>query len=360
VEEILTIPDQGVVSMKLKELQTLKDVEKIQVDPGRPFFSATHDEILAGFTTDIYFVRTRELLEHFRMSGTEVAAEIFASRPGILGGVQEALNLIRHKNLEVCCLEEGEAFEQKEVIMTLRGAYGDFGLYETALLGILASSSGWATAAREIKEAAGSRPVYCFGARHLHPAVAPVMERAAIIGGADGCSCILGAKFLNRTPVGTVPHAVMIIVGDTLQVARAYHEIMPPAAPRVVLVDTFKDEAEETLRVARALGEDLSAIRLDTPSERGGVTPALVQEIRARLDREGFQHVKILVSGGITPEKAMALASAGADAFGVGSYISRAPAIDMTMDLKEVQGKEIAKRGRIPGLRPNPRLKKAL
>lgn len=346
--------------MKSKELKTMQDVQKIKVDPHRVFYSATHEEILAGHTTDIYFVRTREILEHFQLSSTEVAAEVFANRPGVLAGVKEALNLFKHKDLEVFALEEGETFEKKEVIMTLRGAYEDFGIYETALLGILASSSGWASAAREVKEAAGSLPVYCFGARHLHPAVAPVMERAAIIGGADGCSCILGAKLLEKNPVGTVPHAVIIIVGDTLKVAKAYNDIMPAGAPRVVLVDTFKDEAEETLRVARALGEDLFGIRLDTPSERGGVTPGLVQEIRARLDQEGFQEVKILVSGGITPEKAHILAAAGADAFGVGSYISRAPAIDMTMDLKEVDKKEIAKRGRVPGLRTNPRLKKVL
>lgn len=346
--------------MKSKELKTMQDVQKIKVDPHRVFYSATHEEILAGHTTDIYFVRTREILEHFQLSSTEVAAEVFANRPGVLAGVKEALNLFKHKDLEVFALEEGETFEKKEVIMTLRGAYEDFGIYETALLGILASSSGWASAAREVKEAAGSLPVYCFGARHLHPAVAPVMERAAIIGGADGCSCILGAKLLEKNPVGTVPHAVIIIVGDTLKVAKAYNDIMPAGAPRVVLVDTFKDEAEETLRVARALGEDLFGIRLDTPSERGGVTPGLVQEIRARLDQEGFQEVKILVSGGITPEKARILAAAGADAFGVGSYISRAPAIDMTMDLKEVDKKEVAKRGRVPGLRTNPRLKKVL
>ncbi len=346
--------------MKSKELKTMQDVQKIKVDPHRVFYSATHEEILAGHTTDIYFVRTREILEYFQLSSTEVAAEVFANRPGVLAGVKEALNLFQHKDLEVFALEEGETFEKKEVIMTLRGAYEDFGIYETVLLGILASSSGWASAAREVKEAAGSLPVYCFGARHLHPAVAPVMERAAIIGGADGCSCILGAKLLEKNPVGTVPHAVIIIVGDTLKVAKAYNDIMPAGAPRVVLVDTFKDEAEETLRVARALGEDLFGIRLDTPSERGGVTPGLVQEIRARLDQEGFQEVKILVSGGITPEKAQILAAAGADAFGVGSYISRAPAIDMTMDLKEVDKKEIAKRGRVPGLRTNPRLKKVL
>ena len=81
-------------------------------------------------------------------------------------------------------------------------------------------------------------------------------------------------------------------------------------------------------------------------------------QARARLDQEGFTHVKIFVSGGLTPERIRLLDEAGADAFGVGSYISGARPIDMTMDIKEVDGKPIAKRGRIPGITPNPRLKR--
>ncbi|MBC7104733.1 MAG: nicotinate phosphoribosyltransferase, partial [Firmicutes bacterium] len=137
-------------------------------------------------------------------------------------------------------------------------------------------------------------------------------------------------------------------------------DLMGDGTPVIVLVDTFKDEAEEALRVAAALGEDLHGVRLDTPSERGGVTPELVQEVRARLDRAGFSHVRIFVSGGITPERIRVLGAAGADAFGVGSYISAAPPIDMTMDLKEVGGRPVAKRGRIPGCIPNPRLERMM
>ena len=125
-----------------------------------------------------------------------------------------------------------------------------------------------------------------------------------------------------------------------------------------MLVDTFKDEIEESLLLGEALGEKLQGVRLDTPSERGGVTVGLIKELRARLDMAGYPQVKIFVSGGLTPEKASLLAAAGADAFGVGSYISGASAIDMTMDIKEVDGKPVAKRGRIPGITPNLLLKK--
>jgi len=335
-------------------------VKKLKPDKGRKFFSAEHGEILSGATTDIYFIRTRQVLNQMKLGRTPVVAEIFPRSEGLLAGVEEVLSLLEGQGVEVWSLPEGSLFEKKEVIMRIKGPYDNFGIYETILLGMLASSSGWATAAREVKEAAGERSVYCFGARHVHPAVAPVMERSAMVGGADGASCILGAKLAGKEPVGTVPHAFFLIVGDTVEAAKAYNEIMPPSALRLILVDTFKDEPEEAIRVAEALGDELYGIRLDTPSERGGVTPDLVRETRFRLDAAGYKHVKIFVSGGLNPEKIRNLKEAGADAFGVGSYIAAAPPIDMTMDLKEVNGKPIAKRGRLPGIIDNHRLQKVL
>ena len=343
--------------MEEHDFITLEKIKEIKIKPQSRLFSATEKEIEQGLTSDIYFVRTRDLLRSLNLADTVVTADIFSSRSGVLAGIDEALYLLRHRELKIWALREGDTLDSKEVVLRIKGRYGDFCIYETPLLGILASSSGWATAAGQCKEAAGGRKVISYGARHLHPAVAPVMERAAVIGGADDCSCIIAALNLNRAPVGTVPHAAFLIVGDTVELAKAYDEFVPEDSPRIILVDTFKDEAEEALRVARALGKRLSGIRLDTPGERGGVTPGLVKEVRARLDQAGFEHVQITVSGGLNPERIALLAEAGADMFGVGSYISRAPAIDMTMDLKEVNGKPIAKRGRIPGIVENERLR---
>lgn len=344
--------------MPNNNLITLKDINSMNIDPDNRFFSASGAEIEQGLTSDIYFVRTRDLLGSMGMADTEVTAEIFCSRDGVLAGIDEVLYLLRNRELDIWALPEGELMSAGEVVMRIKGRYSDFGIYETPILGILASSSGWATGARNCKEAAADRRVICYGSRHLHPAVAPVMERAAVIGGADGCSCILAALILGRVPSGTIPHAAFLIIGDTVKLAQAYDQFVPEGEPRIILVDTFKDEAEETLRVAEILQKKLTAIRLDTPGERGGVTPGLVKEVRARLNQGGFEHVQIIVSGGLTPERIKILTDAGADAFGVGSFISRSPAIDMTMDLKEVCGKALAKRGRIPGLTDNSRLKK--
>lgn len=342
----------------MAEIKNLKDVKSFNVEPDRPFFSATHDEIKAGLTTDIYFIKTMEILRHMGISGKEVVAEIFPRKAGIICGVEEVLNLLRDKNVEIYSLTEGESFEPKDTVMRIKGPYEEFGIYETVLLGMLAHSSAWATASRQCREAAQDKTFICFGARHVHPSVAPVMERAAIIGGADNASCILAAKLLGREPSGTIPHAAILVAGDTISVAKTYDEIMPPESPRIILVDTFRDEAEEAVTLAEAMGRALEGVRLDTPSERGGVTPELVYEIRMRLDQKGYNYVKIFVSGGLTPERIKELAEAGADAFGVGSYISGASPIDMTLDLKVVGGLPVAKRGRIPGPIENPKLKK--
>jgi nicotinate phosphoribosyltransferase len=343
-----------------ERIENLDMVAALKVDSDRPFFSATHEEILSGATTDIYYVKTLQILSHMGLAATEATAEIFARKPGIFAGLPEALSLLKDREVQVWALSEGERFQEKEVIMRICGPYEQYGALETPLLGILASSSGWATAAAEIAAVAGDSPVTVFGARHVHPAVAPVMERNAIIGGVGGASCILGAKLAGMEPMGTAPHALFLIAGDTVAAALAYDECMPKSSARLILVDTFKDEAEESLRVAEALGGHLTGVRLDTPSERGGVGVELVREIRARLDKAGYPEVKVFVSGGLSPERLRLLKEAGAAAFGVGSYISGAQPIDMTMDIKQVAGIDMAKRGRIPGITENSRLQRLM
>ncbi|SKC64275.1 nicotinate phosphoribosyltransferase [Maledivibacter halophilus] len=341
----------------MKPMKSLDDVNSIHINQDRKIHSATHEEILKGATTDIYFLRTLDILKEMDLDSTTVTAEIFPRKHGVFAGIEEVKNILKNKDIEMWTLDEGEEFSPKDTVIRIKGPYKEFGAYETVILGALASACGWATAAREIKEACGEKSFLCFGARHVHPSVAPVMERAAVIGGANGASCILAAKLLDIQPSGTLPHAAMLIAGDTKKIAEVYDEVMPEDHKRIVLVDTFKDEVEESLRIAKALGKNLYGIRVDTPSERGGVTPNLIKELRYKLDMAGYNYVKIFVSGGLTPDRIKKLSEVGADSFGVGSYISAASPIDMTMDIKEVEGKPVAKRGRLPGLVDNPKLK---
>ncbi len=322
------------------------------------------ESVLSGETADIYFARTLEIL---RREGLNPMAtmEVFPSRAGILCGIEEVKALLKKvlpPNREVWALEEGEPFKPKEVVLRITAPYQSYALYETAYCGILAQCSGWATAARECVEAAKGIPVISFGARHVHPLVAGVMDYAAIVGGCAGCSSVAGARLAGTQAIGTMPHALILIMGDTAAATLAFDKHMPPEVPRISLVDTFKDEVEESIIVARAMKGRLQGVRLDTPVERGRVTAHLVKEVRVALDMAGFKEVRIVVSGGIDPERIRYFLEEGApvDIFAVGSYITSAKPIDFTADLHEIEGKPVAKRGRLPGITPNPRLKRVI
>ncbi|HEU4672904.1 MAG TPA: nicotinate phosphoribosyltransferase [Candidatus Limnocylindrales bacterium] len=321
-------------------------------------------EILSGESADVYFARAEEILKREGLDPL-VTMEVFAREAGVLCGIDEAKTLLATvleddlDGLEVEALEDGDPFAAKEVVLRIHAHYRRFGLYETAILGMLAQSTGWATAARQCVEAAAPKPVISFGARHVHPDITDVLDYAAIVGGCVGASTPAGARLAGLAPTGTMPHSLVLIFGDTVKAAEAFDRDLDPAVPRIVLIDTFKDEAEEALRVAEALGERLYGIRLDTPAERGRVTADLVKEIRARLDQAGFSHVTITVSGGLNPERILYFKEeeAPVDSFAVGSYISGATPIDFTGDIKEIDGRPIAKRGRIPGRTESPRLR---
>lgn len=322
------------------------------------------EQVLSGYTADVYFSRTQSILEKEDLNPT-VTMEVFANRAGILCGMKEVLALLRRvlpQGSLVWALEEGQAMAEKEVLLRIIGPYRAFGLYETAFLGMLAQESGWATVARECVEAAGEVPVISFGARHVHPDVAARLEYAALVGGCAGCATPAAAELFGIEPTGTIPHTLVLIFGDTVKATLAFDKHMPKEIRCIALVDTFKDEAEESLRVAQAMGDRLWGVRLDTPPERGRVTPDLVKEVRARLDQSGYGYVKIVVSGGVTRERINIFREEGTpvDAYGVGSAISSASPIDFTADIKAIEGKPIAKRGRIPGETPNPRLKKVM
>lgn len=327
--------------------------------PGAPF--PFLPQVLDGQSADVYFLRTREILRHLGLDPA-VGMQIFPGRNGIFCGVRAVAQLLAEAGFdgELWGLDEGERVERGEAAIEIFGRYSSFGVYETAMLGILASCSAWATAAREVVAAAGGTPVVSFGARHVHPNVSGIMDYAAIVGGCATCSTPLGAALAGTEANGTMPHAYVLIVGDTVEAAEAFDRTMPDDVPRVILVDTLQDEAIESVRVAEALREHLAGIRLDTPSERGGVTPGLVREVRSRLDLAGFNHVRIVVSGGVTPERIQRFEHehAPVDSYGVGSYITAAPPMDYTADIREIEGKPVAKRGRIPGMQRNSRLRR--
>ena len=219
---------------------------------------APDERVLSGETADVYFLRTREAMQAAGVNPVAVM-EVFPARDGVLCGAREVLALlgaVLPSEGEAWALGEGDRVSAKEVVLRIKARYLSYGIYETAILGTLASETGWATAAAECVAAAGSIPVVSFGARHVHPSVAPHLDYAAVIGGCAGCSTPLGAKLFGTEPAGTMPHAMVLCFGDTVEAALAYDKHLVNHISRTVLVDTFLDEAEESVRVARARGDE--------------------------------------------------------------------------------------------------------
>ena len=327
----------------------------------RLFHYADDDDIKSGRTTDIYFVRTKKILEAKGLSKIHVLAEITpGALPedwswGVLSGIEEVAHLFEGCPVDVYSMAEGTIFHVEDFhgfrvpVMFIEGPYGDFCVLETPLLGLLCQSSGVATKAARIRKVAGDKLVVAFGIRRMHPAISPMLDRAAYIGGFDGVSSLKGAELIGMKPMGTMPHALIIAMGDQVRAWKAFDEVMPPDVPRVCIADTYFDEKVESIMAAEALKDRLVAVRLDTPRSRKGDFAQIVREVRWELDVRGHRHVKIFVSGGLDERSVKVLSEAGADAFGVGTSVSNAPTIDFAMDIVEVEGKPAAKRGKLSG-----------
>ncbi len=327
----------------------------------RKFQVATEEEIKNADTTDVYFVRTKEILEKEGLSDLRVSAEITTgSLPhdwpwGILAGVEEAAHLLEGIPVEVYSFPEGTLFHAydysgiREPVMVLEGRYLDFCLYETPLLGLICQASGITTMAARVRQSAGDKTILSFGIRRVHPVLAPMVDRSSYIGGFDAVSSLVGAELLKRQPTGTMPHALIIAMGDQVKAWKSFNKHMPRDVPRIALVDTYYDEKTEAIMATDALGRDLYGVRLDTPSSRRGDFAEIIREVRWELDSRGFNNVKIFVSGGLNEESVKKLAEAGADGFGVGTSVSNAPTIDFALDIVEADGKPVAKRGKLGG-----------
>src|SRR5215217_7199175 len=320
---------------------------------GLGFNTASYDEIRSAEVADVYFHRTMEILRARGLENVPVHAEVAykTSDPEewfVVAGLDEVAHLLEGVEVEARAVPEGTVCRPNEPVLTLSGPYAAFAEHETAILGFLCKASGVATGAARCRLAAGERPVISFGARRMHPAVTPMIERAAYLGGCDGVAVELAARRLGIPATGTLPHALILILGSTAEAARAFDEIIDPQIPRTILVDTFDDEKFGALIAARAIPDTIYAVRLDTPGNRRGDFRDLMREVRWELDRNGFEHVKIFASGGIDVEYILHL-NPVCDAYGVGGAIADAPMVDYSLDIVEVAGEDRSKRGKRGG-----------
>src|SRR5438034_5285032 len=322
-------------------------------EPKRPFHTASDAEIKGGEVYDVYFERTVQILKA-RGDRKRVKAEVYLKALpedwewGVLAGIEEAAALLEGVPVDVRAMDEGTIFAPYQPIMVLEGVYVDWAQYETALLGVLCQASGIATKAARCKKAAGERQVISFGARRMHPALAPMIERNAFVGGCDGVAVTKAAELIDADPTGTIPHALVLMFGDTVEALKAFHEVIDAKVRRVALIDTLQDEKFEAIRVAEALGKDLYAVRLDTPSSRRGDFFRILEEVRWELDIRGFGHVKSIASGRIDEYEILKL-NPLVDGYGVGTSIANAPVLSFALDIMEIEGQPMAKRGKRSG-----------
>ncbi|MHA1707689.1 MAG: nicotinate phosphoribosyltransferase [Candidatus Heimdallarchaeaceae archaeon] len=323
---------------------------------------ATEEEIIQGKTTDVYFLRTLKCLEQDQLLQTKVWAEVTTGGIPCSGdrllflGLQDLLYLFSEAKIPVniYAVKEGTILPNEDIngvkipFLVVEGAYGDFTIYETPMLGLLCFQSGVGTSALRLRKAAEDKTLLSFGIRRMPPSIAPIIDRACYIAGFDGVSCVLSAEKLKIPATGTIPHSLIMIKGDTKSAAELFDETIDESVPRIILSDTFNDERVEVMSALEAIGEDLYGVRLDTPSSRKGDFRKIIQEIKWELKLRNREDVKIFLSGGLNEEMILEYKDV-ADGFGVGTFVSNSPTIDFAFDIVSIEGKAIAKRGKFAG-----------
>lgn len=329
----------------------------------RKFWLASEDEIKKGETTDEYFLHTKEVLRK-NFIDTRVVMEVYArdvpypQNWGLLTGIYEVAKLLEGLPINAWAFDEGAVFLADassalyEPLMVIEGKYSDFAEYETALLGLLTSSTSVSTRAARFRMAAGKRLLFSFGTRRVHPALAALVERACYVSGFDGVSNVLGAKLLKITASGTMPHALIQILGNQERAWKMFDKTIPRDVNRIALVDTFWDEKTEAVKALQVLGSRLWGVRLDTPASRRGDFRKIIEETRWELDIRGGKKVKLIASGRLDEDSVSKLSDL-VDGFGVGTAVAYPPVIDLSAKIVEVTSRGRrefrAKRGGLGG-----------
>jgi nicotinate phosphoribosyltransferase len=271
--------------------------------------------------------------------------------------------------LRVSALRDGDRVDAWEPVIELTGPYRLVAHLESVYLGVLARRTLVASNVRQVVDAAGGKPVLFFADRFDHWATQGGDGYAAFVGGAQGVATDAQAAWWGERGLGTIPHALIATFGGDTVAAVAAFARQFPGVPLIALVDFDNDSVATSLACARAFGERLWGVRLDTSgtmvdralwSEMGdfaptGVNRRLVEKVRQALDAEGFDHVRVIVSGGFTAERIAAFEATGVpvDSYAVGSSLLKGSA-DYTADVVLREGRPCAKVGRVH--RPSTRL----
>ncbi|MBU5593699.1 nicotinate phosphoribosyltransferase [Amphibacillus sp. MSJ-3] len=337
-----------------------------------------------GWFSAVYFLKTKEIAEKMKPDN-EVVMQFFQKDEAVLCGTDETIALIhtfadKPEELEIHSLKDGDKISPFETVLTIKGPYQSFGYLEGVIDGILARRTSVATNVYNVVKAGRTsgkqKPIIFMGDRDDHYTQQAGDGYAAFIGGSTAQATHAMNEWWGKTGMGTMPHAlIQLFEGDIVKVAKAYHEIYPED-DLTVLIDYNNDVITDALKVAREFGETLKCVRLDTSGnmvdkyflrnahllgkfDPRGVNPELIFALRKALDNEGYQHVKIMASGGFTEEKIRMFEKRNVpvDLYGVGRSLLDIN-IGFTGDNVILNGKPESKAGR--SYQPNPRLEKVI
>src|SRR3954465_1751292 len=312
-------------------------------------FDLPVEKMREGYYADAYFNHARAtLLQDDRRP--RVVLQVFQKKSAWLGGMDEAIAILKlcshdWDELTVHALHDGDLAEPWETVMTIEGDYTLFAHLETAYLGVLARRTLITTNVVRVLEAANGKPIIFMPARHDHHRVQTGDGYAAyvagrVVGAPIGVTTDEQASWWGGRGIGTVPHSLIASYGgNSVLAATKFAEWASDDINITVLVDFENHSVETALEVARALGPRLWGVPLDTAEslvdsslwhEMGGFKPTgvnerLVHKVRDALDRDGFEQVRIVASGGFTIEKISEFEANGVpvDAYGVGSSLIR-------------------------------------
>jgi nicotinate phosphoribosyltransferase len=353
--------------------------ERIQKRLPPEVFDLPVEKMREGYYADAYFNHARATLLHDGRR-PRVVMQVFQKRDAYLGGMDEAIAILKlcshdWDELTVHALYDGDRVAPWETVMTIEGDYTLFAHLETAYLGVLARRTLITTNVVRVLEAANGKPLIFMPARHDHHRVQTGDGYAAhvagrVVGAPIGVTTDEQASWWGGRGIGTVPHSLIASYGgNTVLAATKFAEWASDDVNITVLVDFDNNSVQTALEVARTLGQKLWGVRLDTSEmlvdrsvwdELGdfkptGVNERLVRKVRDALDNDGFEHVKIVVSGGFTIDKILEFEEKGVpvDAYGVGSSLIRG-SNDFTADIVLTDGRPSAKTGR--AYKPSQRL----
>jgi nicotinate phosphoribosyltransferase len=376
-------------------------------------------ELRAGYRAAVYFDRARRILQAER-DNTEVTIQVFQRSDGAVAcGIDEALAVLAlgagesvdhaaadrafadylnarnqarrsrlaggpdylkavraqveaevafdqfwrpaERDVRVRALRDGDRVAAWQPVVEITGPYRLVAHLESVYLGVLARRSLVATNVAQVVSAANGKQVLFFADRFDHWATQGGDGYAAFVGGAQGVATDAQAAWWGERGLGTIPHALIAVFnGDTVAATAAFARQMP-SVPLIALVDFENDSVATSLACARAFGDRLWGVRLDTSNtmvdrslwnEMGdfvptGVNPRLVWKVRQALDAEGFEHIRVIVSGGFTASRIAEFEAGGVpvDSYAVGSSLLKG-ACDYTADVVLREGRPCAKAGR--------------